>query len=87
MSKFNPFADDVLHAAFEEKEGVVMTVSTAELVQILGGEVEAKMAEIAGVNRDEWTAQNLREVLEGRRTLIKRDPISVIEQCTLHDDL
>lgn len=73
MSKFNPFADDVLHAAFEDKEGVVMTVSTAELVQILGGDIEAQMAERSGINRDEWTQQNLREVLEGRRTIVQSD--------------
>ncbi len=73
MSKFNPFADDVLHAAFEDKEGVVMTVSTAELVKILGGDIEAQMAERSGLNRNEWTQQNLREVLEGRRTIVQSD--------------
>ncbi|HHI4955975.1 TPA: hypothetical protein ACP5S6_002847 [Vibrio parahaemolyticus] len=73
MSKFNPFADDVLHAAFEDQEGVVMTVSTAELVKILGGDIEAQMAERSGLNRDEWTQQNLREVLDGRRTIVQSD--------------
>lgn len=73
MSKFNPFADDVLHAAFEDKEGVVMTVSTAELVKILGGDIEAQMAERSGINRYEWTQQNLREVLDGRRTIVQSD--------------
>ncbi|HCG6534505.1 TPA: hypothetical protein NJ249_004130 [Vibrio parahaemolyticus] len=82
MGKFNPFADDVLHAAFEHKEGVVMTVSTAELIQILGGEVEAQMAEESGLSRKEWTQNNLTETRNGQRIIIKRDPISVLEQST-----
>ncbi len=73
MSKFNPFADDVLHAAFEDKEGVVMTVSTAELVQILGGEVEAQMAEASGIERKNWTQNNLTEFKNGRRTIVQSD--------------
>ncbi|THE62139.1 hypothetical protein [Vibrio parahaemolyticus] len=73
MSKFNPFADEVLHAAIEDKEGVVLTASTAELVQILGGEVEAQMAEQSGIGRDEWTSSNLREFLSGRKTIVQRD--------------
>ncbi len=73
MSKFNPFADEVLHAAFEDKEGVVLTASTAELVQVLGGEVEAQMAEQSGIDRDEWTNSNLQEFLSGRKSLVQRD--------------
>ncbi len=76
VKKFNPFSDDVKHAAYEEKDGVVLTVSTAELVQIMGGEVEAQMAQQAGCDRDSWTAQNLKEILEGRRLIIKRDSLS-----------
>ncbi len=73
MSKFNPFADEVLQAAFEDKEGVVLIASTAELVQVLGGEVEAQMAEQSGVGRDEWTESNLSEFLSGRKTIVQRD--------------
>lgn len=73
MSKFNPFADEVLHAAIEDKEGVVLTASTAELVQVLGGEVEAQMVEQSGVERDEWTESNLSEFLSGRKTIVQRD--------------
>ncbi|HFD4038248.1 TPA: hypothetical protein ACF3XN_002997 [Vibrio parahaemolyticus] len=73
MSKFNPFADEVLHAAFEDKEGVVLTASTAELVQVLGGEVEAQMAEQSGIDRDEWTSSNLSEFLSGRKTIVQRN--------------
>lgn len=73
MSKFNPFADEVLHAAIEDKEGVVLTASTAELVQVLGGEVEAQMAEQTGIDRDEWTSSNLLEFLSGRKTIVQRD--------------
>ncbi|EIZ1317382.1 hypothetical protein MOU92_004166 [Vibrio parahaemolyticus] len=73
MSKFNPFADNVLHAAFEDKEGVVLTASTAELVQVLGGEVEAQMAEQSGIGRDEWTKSNLSEFLSGHKTILQRD--------------
>ncbi|HCG5592898.1 TPA: hypothetical protein NJ109_001996 [Vibrio parahaemolyticus] len=73
MSKFNPFADEVLHAAIEDKEGVVLTASTAELVQVLGGEVEAQMAEQSGIGRDEWTKSNLSEFLSGRKTIVQRD--------------
>ncbi|QOV29450.1 hypothetical protein INT50_12400 [Vibrio diabolicus] len=73
MSKFNPFADEVLHAAIVDKEGVVLTASTAELVQVLGGEVEAQMAEQSGIDRDEWTSSNLSEFLSGRKTIVQRD--------------
>ncbi|MCI9718753.1 hypothetical protein [Vibrio parahaemolyticus] len=73
MSKFNPFADEVLLAAYEDKEGVVLTASTAELVQVLGGEVEAQMAEQSGIGRDEWTSSNLQEFLSGRKSLVQRD--------------
>ncbi|HCE3234312.1 TPA: hypothetical protein NG565_001776 [Vibrio parahaemolyticus] len=73
MSKFNPFADEVLHAAYEDKEGVVLTASTAELVQVLGGEVEAQMAEQLGIERDKWTKSNLSEFLSGRKTIVQRD--------------
>ncbi|ENY6470520.1 TPA: hypothetical protein ACQYFN_000544 [Vibrio parahaemolyticus] len=73
MSKFNPFADEVLHAVFEDKEGVVLTASTAELVQVLGGEVEAQMAEQSGIGRDEWTSSNLSEFLSGRKMILQRD--------------
>ncbi|MCY9877351.1 hypothetical protein OTK59_12370 [Vibrio natriegens] len=73
MSKFNPFADEVLHAIFEDKEGVVLTASTAELVQVLGGEVEAQMAKQSGIGRDEWTDSNLQEFLSGRKTIVQRD--------------
>ncbi len=74
MSKFNPYADEVLHAAYEDKEGVVLTASTSELVQVLGGEVEAQMAEQSGIDRDEWTTSNLQEFLSGSKTIVKRDP-------------
>ncbi|HCH6157121.1 TPA: hypothetical protein NK235_002798 [Vibrio parahaemolyticus] len=73
MSKFNPFADEVLHAAIEDKEGVVLTASTAELVQVLGGEVEAQMAEQTGIARDKWTDSNLSDFLSGRKTIVQRD--------------
>ncbi|HCG7925591.1 hypothetical protein [Vibrio parahaemolyticus] len=86
MSKFNPFADEVLHAAYEDKEGVVLTASTAELVQVLGGEVEAQMAEQSGISRDEWTAKNLNEVLGGRRTVMQRDSINNGELVTDESD-
>ncbi|MBY7798677.1 hypothetical protein KW430_07425 [Vibrio fluvialis] len=86
MSKFNPFADEVLHAAYEDKEGVVLTASTAELVQVLGGEVEAQMTEAAGVKRDEWTAKNLKEVLGGRRIVMRRDSINNGELVTDEND-
>ncbi|GAL15051.1 hypothetical protein JCM19233_6065 [Vibrio astriarenae] len=74
MSKFNPFADDVVNAVFEEKEGIVLTASTAELVQILGGEVEAQMAEESGLSKCEWTRNNLKEMLAGNRSLVPRTP-------------
>ncbi|EGQ9150576.1 hypothetical protein MW374_003958 [Vibrio parahaemolyticus] len=83
MSKFNPFADEVLHAAVEDKEGVVLTASTAELVQVLGGSDDARAADIRGINRSEWTEQNLKEVLEGRKVLTQRDSKCVGE---LHAD-
>ena len=82
MTKFNPFSEDVKNAVLEEKDGIVLMASTAELVQILGGEVEAQMVEQAGYNRDNWTHKNLSDVLEGRRTVIQRNTDNIDELIT-----
>ncbi|HCG5294322.1 hypothetical protein [Vibrio parahaemolyticus] len=79
MSKFNPFADEVLHAAIEDKEGIVLTASTAELVQVLGGEVEAQMAEQSGVNRNEWTKHNLADFKCGNKPIFQRSSTSPLQ--------
>ncbi len=83
--KFNPFSDEVIQAAYKERNGVVLTASTSELVKIMGGEVEAQIAQQAGCDRYSWTAQNLKDILEGRRSVIQRDSIHSGELVT--DDM